>query len=152
MNAHTIWIFLSSAWGEIGGWKTAGPLVGIFIGYWLTRSWQRKQWVLESKKSEYRELITTLSQSFHCMEKYWTPPDQISAVDYNEQRELREAGVAARRIIEDRIFIYKLMRTEKIEERWGLVAAENDLTWLRDYWNDLHDALVKAAHRDLGIK
>lgn len=125
MDVHTLWNFLARAWGGVG------PLLGVLMGFWLTRSWQRKQWLLESKKAEYRELIGTLSRSFHCMIKYWPYPE-------------------GHRVIADRIFIEKVMRAEKIKERWGLLAAEKDWNRLHEYWKDLHEVLVKAAHRDLG--
>jgi hypothetical protein len=53
MNAQTletIGSFLGKTWGVVG------PLVGVVIGAGLARSWQRKQWVPQSKKAEYREL------------------------------------------------------------------------------------------------
>jgi hypothetical protein len=51
----------------VRAWSGIGPLIGALIGSWLTRSWQRKQWLLESKKAEYRELLSVLSQSAHCI-------------------------------------------------------------------------------------
>jgi hypothetical protein len=40
-------------------------LLGVILGAFLTRSWQRKQWLLDNKKAEYRELISILSQAAH---------------------------------------------------------------------------------------
>ena len=53
MNAHTLETF-SILLGTI--WCVVGPLVGVVIGIWLARCWQRKQQLLESKRSECREL------------------------------------------------------------------------------------------------
>ena len=53
MNAHTletIGSLLGKTWGVVG------PLLGVVIGAWLARSWQRKHWLLESKKAKYRKL------------------------------------------------------------------------------------------------
>jgi len=133
-------------------------LFGVLIGVWLTRSWQRKQWVLESKKAEYRELISILSESYHCIVKNWPIPlapfgEVIGSIsDAPQRKEVLEAGVAGQRVIEDRIFIERQMRVENIREQWGLLAAKKDLTRIREYWKNLHDVLVKMAHRDLGIK
>src|SRR4249920_2709756 len=41
-------------------WAAAGPLVGILIGHYLTRSWQRTQWIADNQKEEYRRLLTAL--------------------------------------------------------------------------------------------
>jgi hypothetical protein len=53
MNARKLEIigsFLGKTWGVIG------PVVGVLIGAWLARSWQREHRPLRSKKAEYREL------------------------------------------------------------------------------------------------
>jgi hypothetical protein len=42
-------------------------LLGVTLGAYLTRSWQRKQWLLDNKKTEYRELLSVLSQAAHCI-------------------------------------------------------------------------------------
>lgn len=142
----------------VKAWSIIGPLVGLLIGAWLSRSWQRKQWVLEGKKAEYRELISTLSQSYHCILKNWpaliAPFGEVicTLTDGAQQRETLEAEVAGQRVIEDRIFIDKAMRAENVREQWALLAAEKDLMRIYNYWTSLHDVLVKMAHRDLGIK
>ncbi len=53
MNARKVEI-IGSLLGKT--WGVVGPLVGVVIGAWLARSWQRKHWLLESKKAEFREL------------------------------------------------------------------------------------------------
>lgn len=156
MGMHTAVVssvssFVLRAWNEIGGWKTVGPLVGIFIGSFLARSWQRAQWVLESKKSEWRELISTLSQSVHCILKNM-PSGVIAAVAPEVLRENLDAEVAGQKVIADRIFIDRQLRAEQIRERWGLIAAEHDYNRVCTYWNDLHDVLIKMARKDLGIQ
>jgi hypothetical protein len=119
------------------------------IGAWLARSWQRKQWVLEGKKAEYRELLSTLSDSYHCIIKNWGAA--LAPVNHEGLREKLEAEVSGQQVIEDRIFIDDAMRAENIREQWGLLAAERDFSRIRDYWRNLHDTLVRMAHMDLGI-
>ena len=68
MNNETVGSVLATAWSVIvRAWSGIGPLVGVAVGAWLTRSWQRKQWTLEAKRTEYRELIGTLSKSVHTL-------------------------------------------------------------------------------------
>jgi hypothetical protein len=47
-------------------WTTLGPLIGVAIGALLTpfctSRWQRKQWLLDGKKAEYRELLSVLAR------------------------------------------------------------------------------------------
>jgi hypothetical protein len=54
-------------WKEIGSlldkaWAVIGPLVGVLIGAYIANRNQRKQWQLESKRVEYRELLNTLTE------------------------------------------------------------------------------------------
>ena len=149
MTAHTTLLtlggFLARAWSAIG------PLIGVLIGSWLTRSWQRKQWVLDSKKTEYRELISTLSHSYHTIAKNAHLGGMIFSVEQLTDRS--EASEAGKRVIEDRLFIVEEMRKENIRELWARLAAENeDEKRLAAYWNDLYGLLMKMAHRDLGIE
>jgi hypothetical protein len=45
-------------------WGVIAPLVGILVGHYLSRSWQRKQWIQDRRKEEWRELLTILTRSF----------------------------------------------------------------------------------------
>ena len=149
MNEQTVLLVLSTVWAFlVKAWSGIGPLVGVLIGSWLGRSWQRKQWELDNKRTEYRELIGTLSKSFHYIATYRTvvvrPPEV--------QRGLLEAEVAGQQVIADRIFIDKQLREAQVSELWGLIAAENDFGKLWEYWETLHALLVKMAHQDLRIE
>jgi hypothetical protein len=122
MNAHTFFAILETIWSfAVKAWSGIGPLNGVLIGAWLTRSWQRKQWVLENKKAEYRELISTLSQGFHIITKN-LPVGRSGSMSGEEKRESRNAWVAGIQVIQDRIFIDEEMRVEKIQKKWVEIA------------------------------
>ena len=155
MNAHTFFEILETFWRfAVRSWSGIGPLVGVLIGAGLTHSWQRKQWVLENKKAEWRELINTLSESYHCMVKTIpsTGPGLGSFTTGEDRLERLEAELAGFRVIEDRIFIDKPLRVAQIRDRWALLAGEREYNRACAYWRELHDTLVRMAHRDLGIK
>jgi hypothetical protein len=38
-------------------WAPVGPLVGILVGHYLTRSWERRQWIADNQKEEYKKLL-----------------------------------------------------------------------------------------------
>jgi hypothetical protein len=42
-------------------WASVGPLVGILIGHYLGKSWQRRQWIADNQKEEYRRLLRALN-------------------------------------------------------------------------------------------
>ena len=43
-------------------WVPVGPLVGILSAHYLTRSWQRTQWIADNQKEEYRKLLAALTK------------------------------------------------------------------------------------------
>lgn len=43
-------------------WAAVGPLVGILVGHYLTASWQRKQWIADNQKDEYRRVLAGLNR------------------------------------------------------------------------------------------
>jgi hypothetical protein len=43
-------------------WAAVGPLLGIVVGHYLTRSWQRRQWLADNRKDEYRKLLAGLNR------------------------------------------------------------------------------------------
>ena len=53
-------------WGHdiSAAWSAIGPLVGVLIGAGLTSRIQRRQWLADKKKEEYRELFAVLTESY----------------------------------------------------------------------------------------
>jgi|SRR6266436_4258875 len=43
-------------------WAAIGPLAGIVIGHYLVRSWQRRQWIADNRKDEYRKILGALNR------------------------------------------------------------------------------------------
>lgn len=141
--------FLTRAWSGIG------PLLGVCIGAWLSRSWQRKQWELESKKAEYRELISCLSQSAHFIlnNSPHLSRGAVFALKSGEQeRQSDEAIDRGHAIIADRIFIADVMEREKVGDSWLAVVRHGDISKFWDGWEALHRVLLRAARRDLNLK
>lgn len=135
-------------------WAVLGPLIGVSLGAYLTRSWQRTQWTLEGTKTEYRELLSTLSRSVRAI-LYNSPilyGGGLSVTTGEQEKLVMQADTDARNVIEDRIFIHSTVQRENILERWQLLAAEKRIDRFLEYWRDLHKTLLDAAHRDLRIK
>lgn len=132
-------------------WSALGPLVGVLIGAWLTRLWQREQWVLDGKKAEYRELLSTLSQSYHLIVKLLPTTGGISALSEEKYQAVEEAWIAGVKVIEDRIFIDQGIRAGNIRESW-MQVADFDMQKLDGQWKGIHDAIMRMAHQDLGIE
>jgi hypothetical protein len=133
--------------------STICSLLGIsgLLTLFLTRSWQRKQWLRDNKLAEYRELLSTLSKSAHYI--LHTAPRYVFAdmtmQTGDENRQSAEADVEARRVIADRILIAERIRSENILERWQTITAERNGNKFWIGWLDLHKVLVRIACEDL---
>src|SRR5437879_2046674 len=96
--------FLATVAGSFG----VGGFVGHFVSFWLTSSLQRKNWVKDNKKQEWRELIDALREALSVMmaHRYESYADGMitPAEDVRHREEAMRKGYVA---IGDRIFIVK---------------------------------------------
>lgn len=44
-------------------WLAIGSLVGVIVGAWLTRSWDREKWIKDNRKQECKELLAAISKA-----------------------------------------------------------------------------------------
>src|SRR6266404_6383389 len=45
-------------------WLAVGPLVGVLVGAYIANRNQRKHWIADNKRAEYRKLLSTLASTF----------------------------------------------------------------------------------------
>jgi hypothetical protein len=123
--------------------------------------WQRRQWELDGRKQEWRELIEVLVRC----------ADQIDSAKRTAQvstfgpfakegaERLQRSREAARAVLSNRLYIRNVVEREDLENLWREVeeyykpANTNfgDLTGFQEKWKHLHETLVTAAKTDLGI-
>lgn len=108
-------------------WASVGPLVGVIIGAMLTRAWDRRKWINENRKQEYRELLTTLTSACtalidNAQALVQSPAEQIFA---------RDEYFKSLRVLQDRIFIANEVSKMDLFDRWG--AAMKDLQETKDF-------------------
>ena len=77
-----------------------GALIGIILGLCLTRNAQYKQWLLDNRKEEYRESLTTLTEAQVTMSLF----HPIENLPKEQMLELYNAWVAALITIRDRLY------------------------------------------------
>ncbi len=146
--------------GQVLAWLpllgTLSGLVGVVLGAYLTRSWQRKQWLLDSKKAEYRELISVLSQAAHYIlnnSPHLQRPNPLGSLKSGEQERLSdEAADRGHTTISDRIFIADTIAREKIDERWLSILKQKRIDQFWNAWEELHGLLLKVSREDLTLK
>lgn len=119
---------------------------GVLMGHYLTRSWQREQWLLDRRKEEYRELICALSTVFTNMQRFGMG---TGTPDFNIK--LAQTNADSYRVIRDRIFIADEIANAHIMERWysllGAVEDNRRASWstFADGYEDLTKKLVQMA-------
>jgi hypothetical protein len=132
----------------VGALGIGGTLGGIICGHLLTRSWQRKQWLLDRRADEFRELLTALSDSLRVSMLMHSG----GALGPNEQREIANAHSAAIRVIRSRIFVFYDIAKLDIELRW--IRAVNahkeslDVEPLAKVFNEIRIQIVDAVRKD----
>jgi hypothetical protein len=96
-------------------WAAVGPLVGVLLGAYLATRAQKQHWILDSKKEEYRELLSTLTQSFNVLLDYHAP---MVGHGPDEQRAEHAERLKALAAIGDRLFISDEVKRIDVLNRW----------------------------------
>ena len=100
-------------------WSVVGPLVyaltGVFIGADISNRNQRKQWIADNKKQEYRELVSMLTRALNAVMQESTV---LVARAPEEQREFVRIGNEVLITIKDRLFIADVVTELRVYERW----------------------------------
>jgi len=109
----------------LGVWSALGPLVGILIGHRITKEWQKKQWILENKKQEYREVIQALSTAqapiIQCV-----APGLI--VGEEERRARYIAENKSYEVLGNRLFVAKELDELDIYDQWVHLISKFEKT------------------------
>ncbi len=108
-----------SIWVEVG--PLVGVVLGVLLGAYLTMRAQRQHWILDSKKEEYRELLSTLSQSMNAILDLHTP---MIAHGPEEQRAEHDSQLKALAVIGDRLFISDEVKKIDVLNRWCKAVRE----------------------------
>ncbi len=111
-------------WVTIAGSFGVGTFVGNLISFWLTSNLQRKNWIKDNKKQEWRELIDALREALRVMmaHRYESYADNMTpAEDVRYREEAIRKGYVA---IGDRIFIVKKVRDCGLSDQWDALSNE----------------------------
>jgi hypothetical protein len=142
-------------WKAIGEWAkniwaALGPLVGVLIGAFLAKKWQRAQWIADTKRSEYRKLLTTLTKTFSGLVRL---QGVDVAIGPKEQRTLSNLEADSINVIRDRLFIADEIQQLNLLHRWTQALRSYDNTHNSDEFakafglimNDLQNSASKIT-------
>jgi hypothetical protein len=131
---------------HIAGVGIGGTLGGIIVGHFLTRSWQQKQWLLDQRKDEFRELIIGLDGSMRALAERG---DFMHDVTPEERAQRARKTSDFYQTVRTRLFTAADMRKLDVEARWHEAVSdyrkESDAEIFDSCYQSLAEDLVKAA-------
>lgn len=122
----------------------AGVVVGAFLGNILAVRSQRKQWLMDNRRAEYRELLSTVYRNSMKMGVLVSAPRAKPGLTVDEQSEYDELNREAVQVIDDRLFIAREIARSNIRKEW--VEAEYALRkhgQVGDFSMGVHEILKK---------
>jgi hypothetical protein len=104
-------------------WPAIGPLLGVLIGAYLTKSSDRKKWLNENRKQECQELLGAITA---CAVKLFSDfPHGYAIGEYAGYLKTIE-------VFHTRIFIAEEVEKEKLEERWTSAVDDFGTNWNKE--------------------
>jgi len=142
-SSQSILAYAKDFWGYIG------PLIGLILGSFLTTSSQRRQWLLDRRKDEFRELISAMTHATIELQHYIAAKQSGFEQPWHQWL---DAHKSALRVVADRIYIASDLKKLNIPTRY--LAAVEKLRESNDPEGDsagdvgaIIDELVKLAQK-----
>jgi hypothetical protein len=133
-------------------WSAIGPLIGVFVGAYLSGRRQKRDWLADNKKAEYRELLSAMTKalSTHIFLGSFTGGQSGGQ---NEKVRLAAATSELMEVTRSRLFIAKQIKRIDIVQRWFVLTdafqKTRDLTPFSQGTRALLDEIVETALKDI---
>ncbi len=133
-------------------WTLLGVIVGAAISPYLTARWQHRQWVLDNKKAEYRELLDALHAYYHAVIRTrWRGA-------FAQQSGPTEAATLGSMwsALGNRLFVRDALAEGGIHQDFqkltrSLRNLPNPDDWVKEWYN-LQRKLFRVAWRDMKVR
>jgi hypothetical protein len=128
-------------------WASVGPLVGILIGHHLVKSWQRRQWLADNQKEEYRRVLAGLNRVNMALSQQYC----YGNVDAQEIKQALEELTIA---LNTTLFIREFLEESKVAG--NVLAAIRKLDqggsfddYHKEYWKAINLIIASAEESTL---
>ncbi|HEV2484887.1 MAG TPA: hypothetical protein VGT08_05090 [Terracidiphilus sp.] len=134
----------------VAGLGIGGTLAGIVVGHFLTRSWQREQWLLDCRKQEFKEVASAISHFSIEHLSYVTSQGTVLA---QSKQAYVDSMKAVSCVLTDRIFIASDLDSARIPSRFlaimeKFIDAGEKFDDPADQMSDLMKEVVELAKKD----
>jgi hypothetical protein len=132
-------------------WAICGPLMGILLGSWLTTKNQRRHWILDNKRDEYRELLTTIADAGSNLLVHFG----VNPIVMSGDEEFRTGEIARKSVdvMYNRLFIAKTVADLGIMKRWEdairVLQKTHDVRNFSKLMDGIMHDVRRAATREL---
>jgi hypothetical protein len=141
MTLDHIWNILRSTWPVLG------PFVGIWIGVYLSTRTQKRQWIRDNKRIEYRELLTAIADAGGKLVVHYGMEPFVA--DPSAQFAIGETARMSVDVIYNRLFIAKEIEELHIQPRWedaiSNLRKNRDLNWFGQSMDRIMEDIRKKA-------
>jgi hypothetical protein len=135
-------------------WAAAGPLVGILIGHFLSRSQQRKQWVADNEVKEWREVLTTLTTALIAIVETDEKIPKVPGEEIERLKRRHEARNLVNEVLANRIFIAHTVRSCDMFTMWKNALErfdhDHDAETFGKAFGELTALVLKGAKAHIG--
>lgn len=127
-------------------WTAIGPLLGVLVGAYISSRNQKRQWGLDNKRAEYRELLTTLTE---CGSELMSFPTGELA----DRRRIDEIARLSVNVIYNRLFVADMVISTNLMKRWrdciSDLRTSKNINAFRTEFDSIMNDIRSVAKRDL---
>jgi hypothetical protein len=127
----------------------AGTLAGVFAGQWMTMWSQRKQWLRDQRRTEFREVMTALTAAVIELQYFYAAGAEPASPQAARSGVLTKKALCT---IANRVFIAAEMKRLDIGIKYlkamkDLRESRQELGTFGDQMDEVIDSIVAAATR-----
>jgi hypothetical protein len=98
-----------------GAWAVVGPLVRVLIGAYIANRNERRHWLRDNQRLEWRELLSTMAWAYSTIVNINSRPYR----DKDGENQSEAARLESLNVLRDRIFIAATLRNLDLVNKWN---------------------------------